>query len=120
MVDVMMAVVVFFACYHIIKEFTNFLLKRKIIKSGHFEKAAILNDEPQETTPQEVNKYPSLKWGLVVFMAGLGLVLIEFLRYTDRDLINYTSGVLPIGIELVFISLGFLIYFFIVNFSKKK
>ena len=121
MVDVLMATVVFFAIYHILNDFFNFLLKRKIIKSGHFEKAEILNQKDLEAIEtSEVNKYPSLKWGLVVFLAGLGLVIIEILNFNYPDLINYINGFLPVGIELVFISLGFLIYFFIVNFSKKK
>lgn len=119
MVEVMMAVVVFFAIYHIINNFTDFLLKRKIIKSGHLEKAEILNQKEIEVSG-EVNKYPSLKWGLVAFLGGLGLIVIDLLKNSGNFDIDYRHGVLPVGIELVFISLAFLIYFLIVNFSKKK
>ncbi len=117
--EVLMATVVFFAIYQILKNFTDFLLKRKIIKSGHFEKAEILSQKNMEPTG-EVNKYPSLKWGLVAFMAGLGMIVTETLRINETVNIDYHNGVLPIGIELVFISLGFLIYFSIVNFSNKR
>lgn len=119
MTDVLMTGVVFFAIYHILKNFTEFLLKRKIIKSGHFEKAEILDQRVVEPTG-EVNKYPSLKWGLVAFLGGLGMILIEMLRVNGIVEEDFHNGILPVGIELVFISLGFLIYFVIVNFSSKK
>ncbi len=110
--------VVFFAFYHIIKLISDHLLRRKLIKAEQYERVGIL-EAPRPTT-DEVNKYPSLKWGLVAFMAGLGFVLIEILRATT-DLIDqyYRNATLPIGILLVFVSLGFLIYFFIMNGKKK-
>ena len=92
-------------------------LKRKIIKAGHIEKAHIL--DPVKLDPEEVNKYPSLKWGLIAFLAGLGLIIIEVLKVSYPGLINYRHSIMPVGIELVFISLGFLIYFFIMNMRKK-
>ncbi|HCY40195.1 MAG TPA: hypothetical protein DHV48_02410 [Prolixibacteraceae bacterium] len=119
--DVLMAAVVFFAIFQILKSFTDFLLKRKIIKAGHFENAGILEQKVATvaTENQEANKYPSLKWGLVAFFAGIGFIVIHQLSpsYNDYDFMN---SMLPFGIELVSISLGFIIYFLIVNFSKKK
>ncbi len=69
MKEVLMAAVVFYAFYEIIKNFTDFLLRRKIIKAGHFESAGILEQKVASLSPenQEANKYPSLKWGLVAF-----------------------------------------------------
>jgi hypothetical protein len=126
MTEVLMAAVVFFAFSQIIKNFTDFLLKRKIIRAGHFENAGILEQKVASSISenQEVNKYPSLKWGLVAFFAGLGFILIHqmgpgmsnedaYREFMDRSM-------LPFGIELVSISMGFIIYFLIVNFSKKK
>jgi len=109
--------IVFFGIYHIIKGFTDYLLRRKIVRAGHFEKAGIL--DPVNPT-QEENRYPTLKWGLVAFMAGAGLIFIELLSWGGKFtwVKDYFSA-MPVGIELVFISAGFLIYFFIVN-SKKK
>ena len=122
MSDVLMAAVVFFAIYQILKNFTDFLLKRKIIKSGHFEKAEILSYKELEPTG-EGNKYPSLKWGLVAFFAGLGFILINQMSpsmHTGEYYNFMQDSILPFGIELVCISMGFIIYFVIVNFSNRK
>lgn len=115
--DIFMAVVVFYAIYQALKLVSEHLLKRKVIKAGHIEKAGIL----EAPAPQNIeeNKYPSLKWGLVAFLGGLGLIIIEILHVINPDLINYRNAVLPMGILLVFVSLGFLIYFFIMNGKKK-
>ena len=52
----------------ILKNFADFLLKRKIIRAGHFDNAGILNQKMTSEDPhnQEANKYPSLKgdWSL--------------------------------------------------------
>ena len=126
MSDVLMAAVVFFAFYQIIKNFTDFLLRRKIIKAGHFENAGILDQKIASAGAenQEANKYPSLKWGLVAFFAGLGFIIINQLSPSLSNQDNYRNfmedSMLPFGIELVSISFGFIIYFLIVNFSKKK
>ena len=116
MEEVIVAGVVFFGFYHIFKLLSDHLLRRKLIKGGHVEKVGIL-ERPQPQT-DEVNKYPSLKWGLVALMAGIGFILIEVLRSVGV-LESYNNTVLPIGILLVFVSLGFLIYFFIMNMKKK-
>lgn len=128
--EVFMAGVVFFAIYQIIKNLTDFLLKRKIIKAGHFENAGILNQEVSSlpSTNQEANKYPSLKWGLVAFFAGVGLIVInqmspalgsgEYWQSSNNNFMEHS--LLPFGIELVSISLGFIVYFLIVTFMKKK
>jgi hypothetical protein len=109
---------IFTGIYMIIKVFTDFLLKRKIIKSGHFQQAQILETPP---VTREENQYPTLKWGLVALMAGAGLIVIEFLQRNGS--IHWEEGpdsFLPFGIELVFISAGFLIYFLIVNAIKSR
>jgi len=41
--QVLIVTVIFFAIFQILKNFTDFLLKRKIIKAGHFENAGILD-----------------------------------------------------------------------------
>jgi hypothetical protein len=113
--DVLIPAVIFFGIYHIIKLFSDHLLRRKLIKAGHIEKAGIL-ENPKES--EEVNKYPSLKWGLVALMAGLGLIFIELLGMFNKDWIDGRDAIMPFGILLVSISLGFLIYFFIMNRRK--
>jgi len=115
--SIVITAIVFFGIYNMIKIFTDFLLRRKIIKAGHIEKAGIMDPIVQM---QEENKYPTLKWGLVSFMAGAGLIVIELLSWGGKFswVLDYHS-VMPLGIELVFISVGFLIYFFIVNAKRK-
>ena len=115
--DALIVGIVFFGLFHIIKMFTDFLLKRKIIKAGHVDKAGIL--DPVSAVSEE-NKYPTLKWGLVTLFAGAGLILIESLsRGGQVQWVKEYSSLLPIGIELAFIAAAFLVYFFIVN-SKKR
>ena len=119
MQDVFTTAVVFFGIYHILKMFTNFLLKRKIINTGHTGHADILNevaDQPQENE----NRYPTLKWGLVALMAGIGLLVNDQFFNTNGDYSGYGQhGMAPFGIELIFIAAGFLIYFFIASTKKK-
>lgn len=127
MTEVLMAAVVFYAIFQILKNFTDFLLKRKIIKAGHFENAGILEQKIASASVenQEANKYPSLKWGLVAFFAGLGFIIIDQMSPSfnsqDGSYHNFMNdSLLPFGIELVSISFGFIVYFLIVNFMKKK
>ena len=117
MEEILITGVIFFAMYHVIKLISDHLLRRKLIKAEQYEKVGIL--EAPKSTSDEVNKYPSLKWGLVAFMTGLGFIVIDTLKLFNKDWIDGRNAVLPIGILLVFVSLGFLIYFFIMN-SKKK
>jgi hypothetical protein len=128
--DVFMAGVVFFAIFQILKNFTDFLLKRKIIKAGHFENAGILEQKVASSNveSQEGNKYPSLKWGLVAFFAGVGFLIIDQMSpvlsngdYWGSNHDRFMEhSLLPFGIELVSISMGFIVYFLIVTFMKKK
>ena len=117
MEEVIVAGVVFFGVYHILKLISDHFLRRKLIKGGHIEQAGIL--ERPKPANDEVDKYPSLKWGLVALMTGLGFVLMEILKLFNKDMFRGRDAVLPIGILLIFISLGFLIYFFIMNARKK-
>ena len=122
----LMASVVFYAIFQVLKNFTDFLLKRKIIKAGHFENAGILDQKVASATSenQEANKYPSLKWGLVAFFAGIGFIIINQMTPSVNNEEMYhnfmRNSMLPFGIELVAISMGFITYFLIVNFSKKN
>jgi hypothetical protein len=124
--DVLMVSVIFYAIYQVVKNFTDFLLRRKIIKAGHFENAGILEQKIASANieNQEANKYPSLKWGLVAFFAGIGFLIIDQQTPSVQNQEIYNNfmwhSMLPFGIELVSISMGFIIYFLIVNFSKKK
>jgi hypothetical protein len=130
MTEVLMAAVVFVGIFQILKGFTDFLLKRKIIKAGHFDNAGILDQKvaSEVVENQEANKYPSLKWGLVSFFAGIGFIIINQMspslssgNYWESNHNNFMEhSLLPFGIELVSVSMGFIVYFLIVTFMKKK
>lgn len=120
--ETIMFLAFFYAVYQAIRILTDFFLKRSIIKTGHFDHADLLSqgliNTPEGDTSSESSKYPSLKWGLVAFMAGAGFVLIDLLKL-ESPRANDFNTVLPIGIELMFISAGFLIYFVIANYKSK-
>ncbi len=48
----------------------------------------------------------NLKWGIIILLGGLGLVLLYLLDVSS-------DSPLPYGIESIFIAFGFIIYFFI-------
>ncbi|MCW3789324.1 DUF6249 domain-containing protein [Plebeiibacterium sediminum] len=118
MQEVFITAVLFTGFYFIIKMFTDYLLKRRIVKSGHIEKADIL--QPVQQVDDEPQTLKSLKWALVATMAGLGLIVAYVVGniyglegyHLERSMISF-------GIELLFIGLGFLIYFFVAIKHKK-
>ena len=124
--NIFIPAIIFYGIYMIFKNFTDFILKWKIIKTGHLGPAEIL-DQKVSSGPveaEEVKKYPSLKWGLVAFFGGMGFILIDLMSPGIQNQEHYNNfladSMLPFGIELVSLSLGFLTYFIIVNFIKKK
>jgi len=92
--------------YYFTKVMTDYILKKKMIDKG------FVNDDTQAIFKAQSesgeNKFTSLKWGLIIFFAGLSLVIMEFIP-TSPD------SPLPYGLFAVSVSLGFLIYYFIVK-----
>ncbi|SMO66613.1 hypothetical protein SAMN06265379_104210 [Saccharicrinis carchari] len=117
MQEVFMVAVVFSGFFYIIKMFTDYLLKRRLIKNGHVEKAEILSSvSSAEVEPQRMK---SLKWAMVASMAGLGLIVSFFVgRAYGMDHWNINQSLIGFGIELMFIGLGFLFYFLIASRQK--
>jgi hypothetical protein len=95
------ATIFFFA-----KVMTDYILKKKMIDKG------FVNDDTQAIfkTQSESgeNKFASLKWGLIIFFAGLSLIIMEYVPTTPES-------PLPYGLFAVSVSLGFLIYYFLVK-----
>jgi hypothetical protein len=120
--EIIIVPALFYGIYMVVRILTDYLLKRRIIKSGHFDRAEILSQgliiTPEAESMLEPNKYPSLKWGLVAFMAGAGFVVIDGFRLAQLAS-NPFNTFLPLGIELMFISAGFLLYFVIANYKSK-
>jgi hypothetical protein len=115
--EIIITGIVFFGIYQALSLISSHLLKRKLIKAEQYERVGILEDP--KPANDEVSRYPSLKWGLVALMTGLGFIVIELLGLLNKDWLQARDTVMPFGILLVSISSGFLIYFFIVNGKKK-
>ncbi|MBS1532878.1 MAG: hypothetical protein JSU01_21420 [Bacteroidetes bacterium] len=92
----------------VIVSWYNYRLKRRIIDSGPIDDDAINFLKKLTDTGAE-----QLKWGCVLFMSGLGLVVTHYLSYED-------DSVLPYGIEIMFIAAGFLIYYFFITRKQKQ
>lgn len=94
--------------YFFVKAMTDYILKKKMIEKG------FVNDDTQAIFKQHSNdgKYSSLKWGLLAFFGGLSLIIMEFIRVSP-------DSPLPYGLFAVAVSLGFLIYYFLVKKDLK-
>jgi len=83
---------------------SDYILKKKMIEKGY------VNEDTQAIFKRNTdeNKYSSLKWGLIILFAGLALVIMEYIPHDSES-------PLPYGLFAVFVSLGFLIYYFMVK-----
>lgn len=86
----------------------NYRLKKSIIESGPIDENTLKFLLSLSGVGSEV-----LKWGLILFFGGIGLVLIEMLPY-EAD-----QSSLPYGVEAIFISLGFLVYYFVIKRQQR-
>jgi hypothetical protein len=95
--------------YFFTKVMTDYILKKKMIDKGFVNDTtqAIFKDQNEND-----GRYSSLKWGLIVLSAGLALVVLEFIE-------TEPYSPLPYGLFAVFVSGGFLTYYFMVQ-SKKN
>jgi len=92
------------------KTITEYILRKKMIEKGY------VNEESQSIfKKEEVNdsRFASLKWGLIIFFGGLSLILMEYIPY-ERN------STLPFGLFALAVSLGFLIYYFVVKNSQNQ
>lgn len=83
---------------------SDYILKKKMIEKGY------VNEDTQAIFKKNTdeNRFASLKWGLIILTAGLSLILMDFIEYD-------ANSPLPYGLFAVFVSIGFLIYYFIVR-----
>ncbi|MCF8377998.1 MAG: hypothetical protein K9H49_00385 [Bacteroidales bacterium] len=110
--------IIFLAIYQVIKVISEHLLKRRLIRDNLIDKAEVLSHFNSKN--DEGNSYPTLKWGLVAMFAGIAFILIEILQQTTTLNLSMENSYLPIGIILVFVSLAFLLYFFIAKKRENK
>ncbi|MFY0592143.1 DUF6249 domain-containing protein [Roseivirga sp.] len=109
--DIVLTVLITFAftgftTIGIIKGITSYRLRRRMIEAG------LINEEAMELLKDgaKENYYTSLKWGLILFFSGIGLILINSMDY-------YYDSTAAYGIVITAASLGFLVYFI---FMKKE
>jgi hypothetical protein len=97
------------AVYFFAKVMTDYILKKKMIEKG------FVNEETQALFKQQSadNRFSSLKWGLIILFSGLSLIIMEFIP-------TGPESPLPYGLFAVSVSLGFLIYYFLVTKENKK
>ncbi|MEJ1236649.1 DUF6249 domain-containing protein [Chryseolinea sp. T2] len=96
--------------YFFTKVFTDYVLKKKMIEKG------FVNEDTQAIFKKHTaaaNQYSPLKWGLLALSGGIGLILIDYMS-VDMD------STLPFGILSVSLSVGFLVYYFIVKQHLQK
>jgi hypothetical protein len=94
--------------YFFTKVLTDYILKKKMIEKGY------VNDESQSVLKRHTaeDKLTSLKWGILILFAGIGLVIIDVLGVDPET-------TLPYGIFAITLSVGFLIYYTIVRRESK-
>ncbi len=88
-----------------VKILTDYYLRKRMVDKGLVNENAIELLKKHDT---QTGKYGSLKWGLLVLFGGIGLIVINYLDYRH-------DSPLPFGMFAVFLSLGFLIYYFYVK-----
>jgi len=60
--------------------------------------------------PNKISKVSNLKWGTIILLGGIGLILIHYLKLSSES-------PLPYGIESIFIAIGFILFFIIEKYS---
>jgi hypothetical protein len=91
----------------IISNLLNYSLKKRIVDAGSLDENAVnLLNRISGANSQ------ALKWAIILFAGGLGLVVLEFLPY------SFENSLLPYGVESIFLAAGFLAYYFVIKREK--
>jgi hypothetical protein len=98
-------IVILLIISNIISNLMDFSLKKRVLDAG----------APDGHTAKIIEslsdfRSSALKWGILLFSGGLGLIVLEFLPCKAED------SLLPYGVEALFLSGGFLTFYFV---SKK-
>ena len=97
------------SAYFFTKAITDYILKKKMIDKGY------VNEDTQAIFKRHAdeNKYSALKWGLIILFGGLALIILEYIPTSPES-------PLPYGLLAFSISLGFLIYYFMIKKDLKE
>jgi hypothetical protein len=90
--------------YFFTKVLTDYILKKKMIEKGYVteETQSVFRNYSTE------NKFGPLKWGLLFLSGGISLIIIDLMNLRP-------DSPMPFGVFTVGLSLGFLLYYFIVT-----
>lgn len=91
----------FWGFVSIIKAFSEYRILNKLAEKN--EAGINISDL---NLPNLSDPIHNLKWGIIILLGGLGLVLLYVLDLSS-------DSPLPYGIESIFIASGFILYFFI-------
>ena len=98
------------ALYFFTKVLTDYILKKKMIEKGYVNEDTQAIFKSHQTAD---GRYGSLKWGLLALAGGIALILMEYLEVR-------ADSPLPYGLLAVALSVGFLLYYFVVKNELKK
>ena len=86
---------------------TNYDLKKKILNKENIDDKMFIILNNLTGLGSEM-----LKWGIILLFGGTGLIVLEFIPYNE-------NSPLPYGVMTIFVSLGFLSYYFLIRNRKK-
>lgn len=99
--SILISITLFITTAVVVIAILNFILKNRLIGSGH------TNPEVIRLLSQLFDhKVAVLKWGLILLSGGIGLIVINYIPEAKE-----LESPLPYGIELIFIAGGFLGYY---------
>jgi len=103
---VMIAILITIA--FVIRAFLNYKLKKYILENKELDDRVMGMMQLFSGIQTD-----ALKWGIILFFAGIGLVTLEFIPYNAED------SPLPYGLEMIFLAAGFLCYYVFLRKEKK-
>lgn len=86
---------------------TNHNLKKKILNKENIDDKMFIILNNLTGFGSEM-----LKWGIILLFGGVGLIVLEFIPYNEDSPLLY-------GVMTVFVSFGFLSYYFLMKNQKK-
>ncbi|WP_184548253.1 hypothetical protein [Mucilaginibacter sp. FT3.2] len=103
-------VIVFFILIAIfILALYNYRLKKRIIDAGPLDETGLKFLQHLSGFGTE-----AMKWGIILFTTGLGLIVMQFIPYSAED------SPLPYGVEMVFVAAGFFLYYLFIRNHRDR
>ena len=97
----------------VINNLMKYRIKRRMIETNMNDEKLIGSILETHVDPEE-KKQNVLKWILLGFFGGIGLITLEFLPY-EMD-----ESILPYGVLSLFLAFGLLLYYLIIYYFFKN